>query len=422
MGRYPNARNWQGIVAALALGMVVPAHAQDEPAPQVWQPVDAETGRLSGITDLQALKFMFPDSASVRRRLLNAYLEAERPADALAEAVELAKRGYVFSPAAQQMLLTLGPNDEQRAALALQESNGAPIEASRALAAVPAEVHLVESVWRDSRSGDLFVTSVVSRSLHVLRGRGTWQRVPISGAGSLSGIAFDPNSGLLWVGSGVFDQTPDVATAFRGVIAIEPASGEEKRRLPAPAGVSPSDLTVAADGTVYASDPISGAVYRAAPGADELQTLIAPGTFRSPQGIVAFPGTSLVAVSDYAYGLALVDVVAETVHRIAADVPVLLDGIDGLWLDRDRLLGLQNGARPMRIVELTLSPDRARVVAAAVRERAPSAWTEPVGGNISNGELVYVATGQWDRFGAGGAPAGERPPVPTEIRALPLAR
>ena len=69
MGRYPNARNWQGILAALALGLVaLPAGAQEDPAPQVWQLVDAETGRLTGITDLQALKFMFPDSATVRRR------------------------------------------------------------------------------------------------------------------------------------------------------------------------------------------------------------------------------------------------------------------------------------------------------------------------------------------------------------------
>ena len=155
-------------------------------------------------------------------------------------------------------------------------------------------------------------------------------------------------------------------------------------------------------------------------GSTALQTLVEPGIFRSPQGIVAFPGTSLIVVSDYAYGLALVDVATGTVHRIAADVPVLLDGIDGLWLDGDRLIGVQNGARPIRIVELTLSADRTRVVAARDRERAHPAWTEPVGGNPSNDQLVYVATGQWDRFGDGGALAGERPPVPTEIRALPL--
>ena len=421
MRRYSNARNWQGILVAVGLSLAVPAIAQDDRAPPVWQPVDAETGRLTGITDLQALKLMFPDSAAVRRRLLNAYLEAERPADALAEAVELAERGYVFSAGAQEMLLTLEPTAEQRIALARQAAGAEPIEASRLLATVPSDVRLVESVWRDPASGDLFVTSVVSRSLQVRRGEGAWEPIALAGAGSLSGMAFDPRANLLWVGSGAFEPTPDPATAFRGVIAIDPRSGEEKRRIAAPEGGSPSDLAVGGDGTIYASDPVSGAVYLGRPGAERLETLIAPGTFRSPQGIAELPGTSRIVVSDYGYGLALVDVAIGAVSRVATDTGFLLVGIDGIWLHGDRLIGVQNGARPMRIVELRLSPDGTRAVAASALERAHPAWTEPVGGNLSNGELVYVATGQWDRFGDGGAVAGDRPPVPTEIRALPLA-
>ena len=420
MGRYPNARNWQGILVALGLSLAVPAIAQDDRAPPVWQPVDAETGRLTGITDLQALKLMFPDSAAVRRRLLNAYLEAERPADALAEAVELAERGYVFSAGAQEMLLTLDPTAEQRIALARQAAGAEPIEASRLLATVPSDVRLVESVWRDPASGDLFVTSVVSRSLQVRRGEGAWDPIALAGAGSLSGMAFDPRANLLWVGSGAFEQTPDPATAFRGVIAIDPVSGLEKRRIAGPEGSSPSDLAVAADGTVFVSDPVSGAVYRGGPDATTLDVLVAPGTFRSPQGIVVLRDGVTLIVSDYGYGLALVSARTGAVKRLATDAPVLLDGIDGLWRQGDRLIGVQNGARPIRIVELTLSADESRVIAASDRERAHPAWTEPVGGNITDGELVYVATGQWDRFGEGGEPVEERPPAPTEIRILPL--
>jgi hypothetical protein len=421
MGRYPNTRKRQGFAVALmlALAVAVPARAQYEPAP-VWQAVDAGTGRLTGVTDLQALLVMFPDSASVRRRLLNAYLEAERSADALAEAVELVRRGYAFSPAAQEMLVTLGPTEEQRSVLGLQSTHAESTEASTLLATVPAEIHLVESVWRDPRSGDLFVASVVSRALHVRRGEGAWTPIELEGAGSLTGMGFDPRSGLLWLGSGVFDQTPDPATAFRGVIAIDPATGHEKRRIAAPEGGSPSDLAIDGNGTVYVSDPISGAIYRARIGEATLDTFVPPGTFRSPQGIVALPGSSHIVVSDYVYGLALVDVGTGSIHRIAAGTPVLLDGIDGLWLEGDRLVAVQNGAQPVRIVELTLSADWTRVVAAAVREKAHPGWTEPVGGNISNGELIYVATGQWERFGDGGALAGERAPAQTEIRALQL--
>lgn len=419
MGRYPNTRKRQGFAVALVLALAVaaPARAQDGPAPPVWQAVDAETRRLTGITGLQALLVMFPDSASVRRRLLNAYLEAGRSTDALAEAVELVRRGYAFSPAAQEMLLTLGPAEEQRSVLGLQSTHAEPIETSGLLATVPAEIHLVESVWRDPRSGDLFVTSVVSRALYVRRGEGEWEPIPLQGAGSLSGMAADPASGLLWVGSGVFDQTPEPASAFRGVIAIDPATGRETRRLAAPADASPSDMAVAGDGTVYASDPVSGAVYVGQPGGGALDVLVPPGTFRSPQGLV--PWDEGLIVSDYAYGLAFVDRGGKA-WRIGAEAPLLLDGIDGMWRRGEKIVAVQNGARPMRIVAFTVSPDGKRARGLRVLEQAHPDWTEPVGGNISNGELVYVATGQWDRFGIGGALTDDRSPAATEIRVLSL--
>jgi hypothetical protein len=417
MGRYWNARNWQGILAALTL-MALPAQAQEDHARPVWQAVDASTGQLTGITDLQALKFMFPNSASVRRRLLNAYLDAERGGDALDEAIELVERGYAFSPAGQELLLALGPTDKQREMLALQARNGAPLVESEVLATVPADVHLVESVWRDLRSGDLFASSVVSRALHVRRGNGDWRPAPLDGAGSLSGMAFDAAAGVLWIGSGAFDETPDAHTAFRGVIAIDPATGLEQRRVPAPDGASPSDLAVVRDGTILASDPLSGAIYFAAPGDPALRVLVPPGTFRSPQGLVPWGDEGLL-VSDYAYGLALLDADARA-WRVAADGPLLLDGIDGMWRYGDKVIAVQNGARPPRIVELTMSPDGRRVTAMRELERAHPGWTEPVGGAIVGDDLVYVATGQWVSFGEGGVLREGATPQPTEVRILPL--
>ncbi|GAA0279790.1 hypothetical protein GCM10009127_21130 [Alteraurantiacibacter aestuarii] len=47
------------------------------------------------------------------------------------------------------------------------------------------------------------------------------------------------------------------------------------------------------------------------------------------------------------------------------------------------------------------------------------AWTEPLGGSVSQGVLLYVATGQWDRFAQGGRVNEGQEPVPTEIRSLP---
>ena len=91
-----------------------------------------------------------------------------------------------------------------------------------------------------------------------------------------------------------------------------------------------------------------------------------------------------------------------------------------MWRYGETIVAVQNGGRPMRIVALSMSADGRRIEDMHVLERAHTAWTEPVGGTLSKGELVYVATGQWDRFGDGGSPVGERAPALTQIRALPL--
>jgi hypothetical protein len=300
----------------LLLSLAVAACAASGPSvvgsadPQVaaWHPVDASTGQIADIAGLEALAQAFPDSGSVRLRLLNAYLREERPRDALAVASALALDGYSFSLAAGEAFASLAEKDDDLGWLGLSEPNGGAIENSRPLATVPAEALLAESVWRDPETGDLFVTAVVSRALFVSRGDGDWEKLPIEGAGSLTGLAYDRASGLLWVASGVVEQTPEPETAFSGLIAIDPRSGAEQRRVAGADNSNPSDIAVDGEGRVYASDPLSGALYVARPGAASLETLVGPGTLRSPQGIAVLPGDRRLVVSDYRYGLAMVDI------------------------------------------------------------------------------------------------------------------
>jgi hypothetical protein len=416
MGRYRIGWNRQGarwlIPALAALAVAGPASAE---AP-VWTAVDASTGRVIDIDGLQALALRFPDSGSVRLRLLNAYLDAGRRADAAQAAAELIERGYVFSAGAQEMLLGLDPTDRQLAVFSLQESKATPIEASRALTTLPAEALLVEGVALDKTSGRLFASTIVSRGLYELDGEGRWRRLPLAKPSSLAGMALDNPRHMLWVASGAYDQTPANDPGEAGIFGVNLETGEVSRKV-APGGATPADIALGPDGTLYASDPLSGAIYFAGPQIWQLWPLVAPGTFRSPQGIVPWEGGLIV--SDYAYGLAFVDS-AGNARRIEAAVPMLLDGIDGMWRRGDEIIAIQNGARPPRIISLTMSPDGTRVTALRVLERAQRAWTEPTGGALVGDDLIYIATGQWDRFGDGGVPSAENPPVPTEIRILPL--
>jgi hypothetical protein len=384
-----------------------------------WRPVGAPTGQLSSVRDLQSLAADFPDSASVQLRLLNALADAGDTDSAGRLAVQLAARGYAFGPESEQAIAGMLDPDFAELFRTATEAARRPVERSRVIGTIPAEALLVESVARDPKTGWLYATTVVSRDLWVKRGDTPWEPIAIDGAGSLSGIAWDVNSGLFWIASGNFEQTPG-GKAQSALLGFDPKTGTVERRLYANGSSALGDVAVGIDGTVYVSDPEQGIIHYAPPRGSALRALVGPGVFRSPQGMVAIPYTDLLIVSDYRYGLAVLDTENGRVRRITGGGGYFLDGIDALQLDGKSLLAVQNGHNPKRILRIDMNRDWLGIARIAVLESGVSGWTEPVGGTLDKDDFLYVGTGQWDRFGEGGAVLEGANPGPTEIRSLPL--
>ena len=404
-------------LAALALALAAPALAGEGDA---WRPVDAETGQIRDVAGLEALAEAFPDSSSVRLRLLNAQLGAEDSEGLLATLQWLKERGYAFSDAAREQIPQLVGDAHADAARALLLPAAEPIEASEVIATVPADAGLIESVYVPEGAPVILATSVTGNSLHLWAKGEEWASAPIPQANDLSGIVSEPDGSLGWVASANLDESDDATELFTGLIGLT-GDNDNPILVPAPEGVAVSDLAISDYATVYASDPLGGGIYRKPVGATELETLIAPGTFRSPQGLAVSADGARLYVSDYRYGLAVIDLATRQSARLPSDVPAILDGVDGMWLHEGELIAVQNGTSPMRISAFALSEDGARIVAVRTLEQAHPGWTEPLGGTIANGALYYVATGQWDRF-VKGEPVQDKPAIPTEIRRLPLSR
>lgn len=385
-----------------------------------WSRVDADAGRISDIAGLQALAEAFPDSGSVQLRLLNAYLAAddlERGYDAIAT---LTARGYALSAGARAQLLDIydGIEREKLAGIFREAARGGG--ASEPFATIPAAAKLVESLAYDPQAEVLYATTVISRALFARGADGQWRALDIPGAAALTGVVRDPDTGFVWVASGDPGLGSEPVPGFRGLIAYDPFRGSVARRIAAPVASNPSDLTLGPGGTLYVSDPLSGAIYRATRDAEALDLLVPPGTFRSPQGLAVDTAGRFLYASDYRYGLALVDLRSGRVDRLPAESGIYLDGIDGLWRRGDELVAVQNGSSPMRILRLALSGDGRAIRAVSTLEQTNPAWTEPLGGTVDGDRLLYVANGQWDRFIEGGAPDPDNLPGSTEVRALPL--
>ena len=359
----------------------------------------------------------FPDSASAQRRRLAAAHD-DRDAAAVRTGLQrLAELGYAPSQDILNILSVYVPEAEMNALRQRFGANGARVQASRLFASLPVEHRLVEGIAWDARTGRLFAATVVSRTLLVRESRG-WRAIEGLEAGSLFSLAIDPRRRLLWAASGVVEQTPDPQGAFRGLIAVDLNSLRPVRRLAVPGEGSPADIALAADGTVYASDPNSGAIYRARPGDEALSVFVPPGRLRSPQGLVPSADGQRLYVSDYGYGLASVHLADGTVARLESDANTMLDGIDGLYPWRGGLIAIQNGTSPRRILWLRLSADGARVAGVRVLESNHPDWGEPTLGFVRRGDFLYVADAQWERYGEGGAVQGDAPLRPTAIRLL----
>ncbi len=407
------------LAAALALASIPVAAYADSPEGgemAEWRAVDAEIGKIADIEGIEQLARDFPDSGSVRLRLLNAQLGAGQLDAALETLAWLKARGHVFSAAAQAQIPQLVGESRAAAARALLLPEAEPVEASEVIAAVPAEAGLIESVFA-APAGDTLIATSVTRQALWIREAGDWRRADLALADDLSGILQDETHNIGWIASSNIDGSEQDETRFSGLIGLGPL--DARLYATAPEGVRVSDLAMGPDGTVYASDPLSGGVYTKGVWAEDLTVLVQPGTFRSPQGLAVSEDGARLYLSDYRYGLAMIDLATGRVARLESDVPVLLDGIDGLWRSGSELIAMQNGASPMRIVAFTLSGDGTRIVAARVLEQAHPDWTEPLGGSIADNALVYVATGQWDRYDKG-QPVEGKPPQPTQIRRLPL--
>ena len=394
-------------------------------AADIWRTSHTETELLSNRASLEALANDFPDSANARARLLGAQLDDGDTDAALDSLIWFKQRGVSFNEEDRAQILDIVAEEQAGQVRDLLIAAPEVIEASTLYAAIPAQAGLVEGLFAAQSHNMLVATSMSAGAIYLYEAptgqvdEGKWTAVQIPGANDLSGIVGEADASIGWVASSDMDGSEEEDAPFTGLMGLR-TDFQNPILVPAPEGAKAiGDITMGPDATVYASDPVGGGIYRKPIGAVEMEELILPGNFVSPQGLALSLSGELLYVSDYHYGLAVVEIGEGTVARLPSDVPVFLDGIDGLWRYENTLIATQNGVYPMRIVALNLSDDGRRIIGVRVLEQAHSKWTKPRGGSISDGALYYIATGQYDRSGMGEGGDGGAPQT-IQIRRLEL--
>ncbi len=232
------------------------------------------------------------------------------------------------------------------------------------------------------------------------------------------------NDGTIWFASAAVAQLQGVTDAEQGrsgLFQFDPEKNAIVRSLILPDDGREhvlGDLVIAGNGDIYASDSMTGDIYRYDDSAQRLDALSLDVELRSPQGMVFSADERYLYIADYTRGLYRLELASGKTKAMATPDDVSLYGIDGLYRHRDSLIAIQNGITPHRVLRISLAEDGSSVSGAETLLRNHPEFDEPTLGLVRNGKFLLVANSHWNRFGRDGElvePASLSGPVILEL-------
>jgi len=222
---------------------------------------------------------------------------------------------------------------------------------------------------------------------------------------SVFGMRFDEQGGLWFASShvpqyaGISDLSGYKAGLFR--LDLEAGKISDRARLPIVDGDQVlGDLVIADAETIYTTDSVDGPVYRYSIPDARFSTLVPKGVFGSPQGLVLDESGEHLYVADYIGGLYRVHLDTANVEKVTMPANICDYGIDGLYRHGNRLIAIQNGIQPHRVVALTMSADGKAIESIETLAMNLPQFDEPTLGTVVGDDFYFVANSHWNRFNA----------------------
>lgn len=284
---------------------------------------------------------------------------------------------------------------------------------------VPQAHRLVEGIAVDG-AGGYFLSTVVSGTILKVDQAGeasVFAEGKSHEAHSFFGLAFDAANNSLYATYGRVEQTPDIPAGGgkTGVLKIDGTTGSVTGNWSLDGGTEGqqiADIAIDNTGRVVASEAQSGVLYELVDGG--LRRIDTSATFRSSQGL-AFLTDGTLIMADYGRGLWTINIDSGSAKLLATPNTVSLIGIDGLLAHKGKLIAVQNGVSPHRIIEIATDLQAGRVTGIEVLAQNLEGFDEPTLGTSTPEGVMFVAASQWPKFGENGVVREGQTYNPTNI-------
>lgn len=369
-------------------------------ADAAFQRKDYAAARIGYLSALE----LRPDSPRYLRGLASSAALANDRAVAITALRRLAALGVGTAIEKDPAFASLQGEPDFLRLLQVLAENRTPQGQAEVLAELPAHSGIIEGLALRERTGDLFLGDAHLRAIWRRDHTGKILRFTAEDEElfGIFGLVLDEERDTLWAATTALPAMGNYAPAQKGQAALadfELSTGKLRRIVPVPADGRDhalGDLTVDANGTVYATDSLAPVIWQFSPTEAEMEKTIEAPEFHSLQGIVLFRRTLFVA--DYANGLFAVDLARRSVTPLEAPADTTLLGLDGLVAVPGGLAAVQNGIEPQRVVRIALSPDLGTVTGLTVLAAGLPNLTDLALITLVGDRLTFIAGAGWDGF------------------------
>lgn len=357
-------------------------------------------GFLENMKQAAALR---PDHPRIVYNLSAAYALNGRKGEAIDWLTRLARMGLAYAAEKDDDFASIRDSREFANVLALFRNNSSPVGVASQAFTVHEKGLVPESVAYDPPTRSFYVSSVYRRKILRVTPRGEAEvfATERDGLWSVMGMKVDAVRRELWVCTAAQPQMSNYVAAERGrsgVFKFDLRTGKLAGKYVLPEDSKQhwlGDLALDSRGDVYATDSLTPALYRLRRGADKFETVLEGEPFVSPQGLDFTPDEKRLFVADYAKGVFVVDLETKKYAPLAPAPDSTMLGIDGLYFYRGRLVAVQNGVNPNRVVQFFLSKDLSRVERFETVAANQPVFDEPTLGVVVKDVFYFIANSQW---------------------------
>jgi len=262
-----------------------------------------------------------------------------------------------------------------------------------------------ESIASGLKSGTFFITSIHKRKVIFIDAKGVASDFIASkqdGLGAVMNVKVDPKTNSLWVASTITPEMMDYdSTLVSAIYQFDLRTRKLIDRYEPQYEAKEfffGDLILNKAGDVFVSDSRNNVIFKVNHQTKKLDQYFSSSEFWNIQGIGFSKDETYLYIADYIKGIFRLTPKTQELRLLSVEAIASVKGVDGLYVYENKLITIQNGVQPMRVMEFTLNNTHDAIVAAHTIDRGHVDFNEPTNGCLVNDTLYYVANSQWNGY------------------------